>query len=251
MNLIILEGSDHAGAGRYVLTDSRADHIRVVLKAEPGDSVAVGLLNGPIARGRIETVSVEAVSLVCEGLTPMHDAFPIDLILAMPRPKALKRVLVTIASMAVRSVHLVNAARVEKSYFDSPVLEPEIMRSHLIEGLSQGKHTQLPNVTVHKLFRPFVEDTMPQLATTEGGPGRRLLCHPGAKHRATDLALDPLQPVRLAIGPEGGWVPFEVELLEAAGFESFELGPWVLRVEAAVAVALGQISMLVRGAGPG
>ena len=57
-------------------------------------------------------------------------------------------------------------------------------------------------------------------------------------------------PMVLAIGPEGGWVPFEVELLEAHGFQRFTSGPRVLRVDTAVSFLLGQLALCrVQGLG--
>ncbi|MGZ3460670.1 MAG: RsmE family RNA methyltransferase, partial [Archangium sp.] len=50
--------------------------------------------------------------------------------------------------------------------------------------------------------------------------------------------------VVLAVGPDGGWVPFEAELLEAHGFRPVSLGPRILRVETAVPVLLGQLALL-------
>jgi RsmE family RNA methyltransferase len=49
--------------------------------------------------------------------------------------------------------------------------------------------------------------------------------------------------VVVAIGPEGGWVPFEVQLLQARGFAPFGLGPRILRVDVAVPFVLGQVEL--------
>ena len=120
----------------------------------------------------------------------------------------------------------------------------EHMRPHLIAGISQGKLTRLPEVSIHLRFRPFVEDTMETVVANDPTPPRRLLCHPETTATLADISLARQQPILLAIGPEGGWVPFEVELMLARGFEPFTLGPWVLRVETAVAVALGQVNLM-------
>jgi RsmE family RNA methyltransferase len=53
--------------------------------------------------------------------------------------------------------------------------------------------------------------------------------------------------VALAIGPEGGWVDFELTLLAARGFVPFSLGERILRVEVAVPYALGQLKALSAG----
>lgn len=54
----------------------------------------------------------------------------------------------------------------------------------------------------------------------------------------------PVERVRVLIGPEGGLDPQEVRLLAAAGWRRAWLGPSVLRVETAAAVAVGAVSLL-------
>ncbi|NIP44236.1 MAG: RNA methyltransferase, partial [candidate division Zixibacteria bacterium] len=50
--------------------------------------------------------------------------------------------------------------------------------------------------------------------------------------------------ILLAIGPEGGWVPFEIEMMQNHGFQKCTLGRWILRVEHAVTASLSQIEMI-------
>jgi RsmE family RNA methyltransferase len=165
----------------------------------------------------------------------------VDLLLAIPRPKALKRVLPAVAQLGVDRVVLVNAARVEKSYFDSKVLAPDFVEELLLQGLEQARDTRLPEVLVRERFRPFVED---ELDAVFGTGAIRLLPHPPAQQPLTQVGARTAPRVVLAIGPDGGWVPFEAELLEAHGFRPFSLGPRILRVETAVPVLLGQLELL-------
>ena len=51
-------------------------------------------------------------------------------------------------------------------------------------------------------------------------------------------------PAALAVGPEGGFGPREVELLLGSGWTAVDLGPWILRVDTAVAVGLYAIRPL-------
>jgi RsmE family RNA methyltransferase len=233
MNLLLLEPADLAPDGTARLTGRRLRHALEVLRASEGDVLRVGLLGG--LAGTAEVLRTGEGELV---LRPSFDMAPperpgVDLLLAIPRPKALRKVLPAAASLGVDRIVLVNAARVEKSYFDSSVLHPDGMRELLILGLEQARDTRLPEVLVRERFRPFVED---QLDALWQGT-RRLLAHPGG-----DTA-PPRQSQRtvIAIGPEGGWVPFEIELLRSRGFVPFSLGPRTLRVEVAVPYALGAI----------
>ena len=244
MNLIILTESDATGDNRYHLTDVRAEHIRTVLRLGKGDTVEVGLLNGPAGKARIETVDDSEVVLAAEELRALSDPpVTVDLVCALPRPQTLRKVLITSAMMGVRKLHLIRANRVEKSFFHSPLLVPEKWTPYLIEGLSQGKLTRLPCVSIHERFRNFFEDTLPELEGKESAPSTKILPHPESNEALHEVYDGRSKRLVVAIGPEGGWVPFEVELMESLGFTPFKLGPWVLRVETAVTATLAQIEL--------
>ena len=157
----------------------------------------------------------------------------VDVLLAIPRPKVLRRLLASAAALGVDKLVLLNAARVEKSYFLSPVLTAARTEAALRDGLEQAQDTRAPEVHVFERFRPFVEDTLEGLL----GPGQRLLLDPGPEPTSADAP--PGDRVTLAIGPEGGWVPFERDLLAARGFAPVSFGPRALRVEAVLPYALG------------
>ncbi|TLM67112.1 MAG: 16S rRNA (uracil(1498)-N(3))-methyltransferase, partial [Deltaproteobacteria bacterium] len=162
---------------------------------------------------------------------------PVTLLLALPRPKALRRVLQGVTAVGIKTIVLLNTARVDKSYWQSPLLHPDALRDELLLGLEQGRDTALPQVLLRPRFRPFVEDELPALAA-----GRRcLVAHPdGAEPCPCNVA----GPLVLAVGPEGGFVPFEVDLLSRQGFEPVHLGPRPLRVEGAVPALLGRLMPL-------
>jgi len=233
MNQVLLEPDDLLEDGTSRLTGRRLRHALEVLRAEEGDVLRVGLLGG--MTGTAELLRLDEEEMV---LRPsLNEAPPprpgIDLLLAVPRPKALRKLLPAAASLGVDRIVLVNAARVEKSYFDSKVLDPEEIRRLLRLGLEQARDTRLPEVLVRNRFRPFVEDDLDGLFAS----AHRILAHPGPA-RATAPAR---WPKLLAIGPEGGWVPFEIALLERHGFEPFSAGPRPFRVEIAVPYLLGAL----------
>ena len=158
MNLIILQPSDVDAEGRAVLADERDRHIRKVLKAEPGKQLRIGLLNGALGTGTVEELGPDGVVLTCrfEAEPPPRPA--IDLILAMPRPKVMRRLWAQLAALGVGRIVLLRSEKVERYYFDSHVLEPEFYNRLLIEGLQQARCTHLPEVMIRPLFKPFVED---------------------------------------------------------------------------------------------
>lgn len=244
MNLVILTEQDRKSDKAYHLSDSRADHIRSVLHLSAGDSVEVGLLDGPRGRATVESASDEGIVLTCAEMTDVPPPVPeIDLICALPRPQTLKKVLMTVATMGVRRLYLIRANRVEKSYYQSPLLEEGNLRRFLIEGLAQGKVTRLPVVTIHQKFRQFFEDSWPAFENAEAGDALRLLPHPEAVETVGDC-VSSVRRLVLAVGPEGGWVDFEVELMTGTGFRPVRLGPSILRVESAVTAAVAQVDLV-------
>ena len=129
---------------------------------------------------------------------------------------------------------LLNSYRVEKSFWQTPFLSPAAIREELILGLEQARDTVLPEMIIEKRFKPFVEDRLPALVADTLG----LVGHPG-EYPACPRAVQ--QPVTLAIGPEGGWIPYEIEQLHAAGLQPVQMGERILRVETAVPALLARL----------
>lgn len=234
MNLILLEPGDLLDAQTACLTGRRLRHVQEIHRAEVGQTLRLGLINGLMGEGTLEEQSPDRLlfSLRLDQSPPAR--LPLTLLLALPRPKMLKRILQTVATMGVQRLVLMNSYRVEKSFWDSPFLQPAAIREELLLGLEQGRDTVLPEVLLEKRFKPFAEDRLPALA--DGS--RRLVAHPVAE-TACPVGLN--SPVTLAIGPEGGFIPYEVDLLVRQGFEPVHLGPRILRVETAVTALLGRL----------
>ncbi|NCA82789.1 MAG: 16S rRNA (uracil(1498)-N(3))-methyltransferase [Opitutae bacterium] len=248
MNLILLEPDEIQADGLAVLTGKRARHVREVLQAAEGEQIRVGVVDGPIGPATVVEDGKE-IRLKCalsDGIPPVPR---VDLLLAMPRPKVMNRLWPVLASLGVGRILISNAWKTERNYFDTHVLEPEHIREALIEGLQQARDTRLPPVGVHKQFKKLVEDKLDGF----GPHAARLVAHPGeGAFPSAKLASLPREArVLLAVGPEGGWTPFELELLAAHGFESVSWGPRALRTDTACVVLLGLVhaELLPRGCG--
>lgn len=234
MNLLLLEDGDFIAADRVLLQGRRLKHLQEVHRATVGDSLRVGRLGGLMGQGQLLRLDSDAAELQISLEQSAPAKLPLTLLLALPRPKMLKRVLQTVASMGVPRLILLNSYRVEKSFWQTPFLQPEAIREQLILGLEQARDTVLPEVIIEKRFKPFVEDQLPQLAAGSLG----LVGHPGP-YPACPRTVE--GQVTLAIGPEGGWIPYEVEKLAAAGLQPVQLGERILRVETAVTALLARL----------
>lgn len=243
MNLVLVDAHE-VREGVIVLDDRRGEHLRDVLGAAIGERVKVGVIAA--GAGTAEVVAIDGARFTLRldrpdlPTLPAPAPMPVELVLAVPRPKALSRVVEAAASFAVERVDLTNAWRVDKSYLASPRLAPDALALAARLGAEQGATTHLPAIRVHPRLMPLLDARWP-------GPsddGRtRLIAHPGGV---------PLEdayrggPATLAIGPEGGWIAREVETFVARGFTAISLGTPILRVETAVAAALGQLALLQR-----
>ena len=234
MNLILLFPDDFTGESRARLTGRRWEHVRDVHRPKPDARLCVGLAGGAVGTAAVKQWDEDGVELEVRLDRPPPPPLPVILALALPRPKVLRRVLLAAASLGVKAIHLFHCDRVEKSYWQSPLLRPEAVREALILGLEQTRDTVLPEVRVWRRFGPFAEETLPGL-----GEGRlRLAAQPGA---AADCPRGVRQPVLLAVGPEGGFRHTEVAALAAAGLAAVSLGERILRVETAVPVLLARL----------
>lgn len=234
MNFLLFEPGARDANGRILVHGQQRDHLRQHLAVQPGDTLKVGEIGGMMGTGLVLDDGPAGIAIQVELDSPPPPPRPLSLVLALPRPKMLRRVLQTVAALGVAELHLINSYRVEKSYWQSPWLSESAIREQLRQGLEQGGDTRLPPVYLHKRFKPFVEDQLPAIV----GSDRALVAHPYCESPCP-MAWN--APLTLAIGPEGGFIPYEVEKLIACGFEAVTLGPRILRVETAIPVLVGRL----------
>jgi RsmE family RNA methyltransferase len=235
VNLVLLDEHDRIDANCVTLSDARAAHISNVLGATPGQTVRIGVLDGPFGTGTVVSADGSRVTLCCEfaGGTPPRPQ--VDVLLALPRPKVMRRLWAQLAALGVGQIILTNAEKVERHYFDTHIVDEETYRPLLVEGLQQARDTRLPAVSIHRQFRILVEDRLDGLFSD----GIRLVADPGGTTSVTSALSDrDSQRVLLAIGPEGGWNDFELSLLAAHGFQIVALGQRTLRVDTACTALL-------------
>ncbi len=233
MNVVLFQSHEKRSDGTVVLSDRRAVHMDRVLRVQAGQWVKVGEVGGKLGRGRVVEHSPERTVLRPVLSESPPEPSRVGLVLALPRPKVLRRVLRAATCFGVKRIDLVNSWRVEKSYWQSPVLEAESVNQVLRESLEQAVDTILPEVRLHRFFMEFVGDELPDRTT--GGPV--FVAHPGA---STELPVCLASPCTIILGPEGGFVTREIDRFVDAGAQPARLGERILPVEAAVSAVLGR-----------
>lgn len=233
LNLLLLHPKDFIAPGIVRITGRRLTHLREVTKTRPGDQLRAGLLEGALGSATLLHSDHQTAELSVALDTPPPEPLQAVLLLALPRPKVLLRCLRAATLLGVKEIHLLHSWRVDKSYWQTPLLAPQRLREALLLALEQARDTRLPRISLHRRFKPFVEDELEAVA----GARARLLAHPGAPQPLAGIG----GPSLLAIGPEGGFIPYEVQSLTARGFRPVSLGARVLTVEVALAAALGRL----------
>ena len=234
MNLLLLTEQCLRNEDLAEVTGRQFDHLTKIKKLAVGDQLAVGLLNGPLGQGKVLKLTSDSATLQLELNTAPPAPLPLTVLLALPRPQMIKRILQTIAGMGVKHLILMGSTKVERSFWQSPALEPAAIHEQLILGLEQAVDTALPRVDFEPRFKFFVEDRL--AALTKGK--RCFIPHPG------DFRPCPTRighPSLVAIGPEGGWLPSEVDRFTETGFEAVSMGRRILKTEIAVPVIISNL----------
>ena len=237
MNCILLPVENFSANTASINALAQVDHVNNILGAKVGDTLKIGQLGGNLGTAVIEGITADSIQLCDVQLTTTPPAkLDLTVVLALPRPKVLRRLIMDMTALGVRDIILVNSYRTQKSYWQSPMLER--LDEFVLEGLQQGVDTIAPRITLQKRFKPFVEDTLASLVTNQA-----IVAHPYAEQsfsefRQLDITLE--LPSLVCIGAEGGWIDYEIALLAAHGCTPVHIGPRILRTEAAVNVMLGQ-----------
>ncbi|WP_321368429.1 16S rRNA (uracil(1498)-N(3))-methyltransferase [uncultured Desulfuromusa sp.] len=235
MNLILLHKDDFISQTRVRLSGRRLQHIVNIQRAAIGDKLRVGEINGLSGTGEISSLNTEWLDMDVQLNQEPPEPLAITLLLALPRPKMLKRILQSVTSLGVKQIYLFNTYRVDKSFWSSPLLQPKNLKEQLLLGLEQARDTILPDVHLCPRFKPFVEDELPGISKGTVA----YVAHPGAESPCPGTLV---QKSTLAIGPEGGFIPYELEKLQHCNFLPISLGKRILRVETAVPVLFSRFT---------
>ena len=239
MNRILFEPSEIRD-GVATFGGVRAAHVLDVLHGEVGQVLKTGEIDGPVGTSVITAIAAgpePTVTVACTHDAPSLQPW-VDLILAPPRPRVMKRLLPQLAAMGVGRLVLVGAEKVERDFWGATLLKPENYRPLFVDGLMQAGTSILPELLVRKSFRRFVRDELDALFPQR----RRLVAHPyDAPADVCAPSAGETERLLLAIGPEGGWTDGEVALLEERGFRRYSLGGRILRTDTATIALLAKL----------
>lgn len=234
MNLVLLELSDFIDFETVQIKGRRLAHLLSVNKIKENDTLICGLRNGKIGTGIVTEKSESLIVMNVRLTEDPPEPLPLTLILALPRPKMLKRIIETVTTLGVKNIYLINSWRVEKGFWQSPLLSPESLDQFIIPGLEQGRDTLMPKIFQKRFFNDFVNDELSDISKDSV----RITAHPKTS-RLCPAGIN--QPVILVIGPEGGFIDIEIKSLENQGFLTCHIGKRILKVETAVTFLISRL----------
>lgn len=238
VNLLVIHREELENNGSCTLDGRRAEHLIQVLGVAPGDSLRAAVIDETMGSVLVEHVEDGQVHVVyrAELEVPVPDKV---LCLAVPRPKALSRCIQHATALGFGRISLFRSYRVEKSHLASQRLTPERLHEDVILGMEQGRRVHTPIVELFDRFKPFVEDHLDRIAAERA----RYVGHPTSAQTVLDGGLR-TGPYALVIGPDGGFIDYEIDALRAQGFTPIRAGQAPLRVESAISYLAGQLDLV-------
>lgn len=199
-----------------------------------GDSLSAGVLGGKLGTAVLKDIAEDgSMSFGFTAETDPLPLYPLTLLVGTPRPPTARRLLKDLSSAGIGRIIFCGTDLGEKSYLTSSLWVKEEYKSAILEGISQGKSTLLPEIVkLYSLYKAIgmIDNDCDKLALDNVSP---------------DLPLRQYQPSGkescLAIGPERGWSDRERQMLRDADFSICSMGERVLRTETACHMGLALI----------
>lgn len=233
MNIVLLDPRQTESELWSITSQRQLEHLKQHVNVQVGDHLKVGIREGQRYLTEIVEVTEQAVKLKPIQIEVVPAKLPVTLILAMPRPKVLRRLMMDSVTLGVEKIILLHSYRVDKSYWQTPFLQQ--LDQYVTLGLEQAGDTVAPQIDIYKRFKPFVEDVFPSLITADRPA---YVAHPYAESKMP-FAIE--HACTIVIGPEGGFIPYEIDLLTKNGCQAFSLGNRIIRTETVISYVLGRL----------
>lgn len=235
MNIVLLEPNQITTTDNIwqIENQRQLQHLQQHIQLNCGDTLKVGVRNGQRYLTEVISVSEQQIRIRPIQVEAIPAKLPVHLILALPRPKVLRRIIMDAVTLGVERISLIHSYRVDKSYWQSPFLQQ--LDDYVTLGLEQAGDTIAPEIQLYKRFKPFVEDVLPTFISDQKPA---YVAHPYAEQQMPYVIQ---HSCHLIVGPEGGFIPYEVDLLIKNGCQAMSLGNRILRTETAVSHILGRL----------
>ena len=229
-------------AERVTLDGPEAHHLLHVMRAKVGEQVT--LFDGSSDEFTAEVVKLSRATAELQILERriLDRELPFELIVAVALPKGdrQKWLVEKLTELGVTTLVPIETAR--------GVAQPtagtlDRLRRSVIEAAKQCGRNRLMQIAEPKSWSNLIaSDPRSPEPSPQRRPHRRLVAHPGGKP-LTQFNLATPTATQLAICPEGGLTDEEINAALAAGWQTVDLGPRILRVETAAVALAAAISL--------
>lgn len=233
MNIVLLDPRQTESPIWTISAKRQLEHLRTHVNVQVGDTLKVGIREGKRYLTEVLSVTEQQIQLQPINEETVPAKLPVTLIVAMPRPKVLRRLVMDSVTLGVEKIILLHSYRVDKSYWQTPFLQQ--LNQYIDLGLEQAGDTIAPKIEVYKRFKPFVEDILPTLIRAD--------CPAYVAHPYVEMKMPAgiQQGCTMIIGPEGGFIPYEIDLLIKNGCQAVSLGNRIIRTETVIPYVLGRL----------
>lgn len=239
MNLLLL----HSLENRSFTIDARKDsrcffHIRDHLRLAVGQTLRFGVVGAGKGLACLTQASEQTFlfSVVEYAESFKETLIDCELYIALPRPQMVKRIVESCSTFGVKALHFIHTDKVEKNYWQSPVLHQDSLDHCLLLGAEQAGSTYLPSITLHQ---PLTKHAASFILQNNSTLESACVLHPGKFPALSRSALADHQS--LLIGPEGGFSERELHHFQSKKLPCYQIGSRILRVETAVVAALSRV----------
>lgn len=241
MNALLVQPSEVTSGGHIRIVGERARAVGDHHPLEVGGRLRIAVLGQFRGHARVEVARADLIELVVEDRAEPLDRVPLTLLVAIPRPQTVKKVVSLAVQSGVERLIFVKSFLTVPSYLQSHSLRAEQLNTEVGKGLEQVWDCTAPQIEVFERMGEVFESLLPQFRADHPEALFLLGETPSERTCAIHEALRsrPFQRAILGIGPESGWSPGELEGFARAGFVLAHLGERHYRVETALALFIG------------
>ena len=244
LSRVFIDGALQSGSVVELARDT-ASHLAKVLRARSGDEIILFNGDGREYAGVIESVRGSRVSAAIGAVRSMdrESHFPITLVQCVPRGDRMDFIVQKATELGVaRIVPVLSQRSVVRLDAGQAASKQAHWHAVAVSACEQCGRNRLPSVEVPRPLLSYLGALAPTRTPAEF---LRLILEPdrdqqpqGGERAFELIGPLPVAGAEIAIGPEGGFAPEELDAFELSAFARIGLGPRVLRTETAAIAAI-------------
>lgn len=215
------------------LRDQRARHAIELHRVEQGLRLRAAIWGGKLGFAQVVKLTQNEIFFNLECQQTAAKRLAIHLVVAVPRPHLVRKTLQFAAMSGVERVSLVRTDKVVPSYLQSKSLRLQEIEAQLLNGLEQAGDSIAPTVEIVSSTELFWRELIGSELKNS-----RIRWGDTYSRECSQLSLES-GALTLCFGPEAGWSDGERKKFLDLGLEPFSLGARMLRLDVALATAVG------------